>query len=215
MGRPRVNREDIVKRLLIAVVVATACVGSGPTFAFADTATLDGVPVSEAEALAGDNPCVQAASGGLECYSSDEALSDAAATALENGELPPGYLAMPPEDRREEILDAHRANGSNPEQASRSALACPRDYTNFWTGGNWNDNHGSQGYTGLGDYRTFGGQVWDNDITSFKHGLYYTVYANRTDFVDEKYYGGQSLCSEVASLAGDYWNNRFGSVVVY
>jgi hypothetical protein len=220
MGRLEVNeREEPLKGFMKAALAVTLVAACVPATASAEPgATLDGVPTSVSAALADDHPCTTGEDGGYVCFSSEEARIDATTEALETGVLPAGYKALPPQARLDEVLDSLQAARAGDQARSTSATAldaCPRDNTNWWTGGSFNDNHGYSGYTGTGYYMTFGSTVWDNDVTSFKHGLYSTIYANRTDFVDEKYYGGQALCSENASLVGDYWNNRFGSVQVY
>jgi hypothetical protein len=85
--------------------------------------TLDGRNTTRSEAAAAGNVCAVSADGAgvVACFTSNERFGQAAVTALDQGELPPGWYALPPGVSRAELRRHFQAVARGPVPAAVAA----------------------------------------------------------------------------------------------
>lgn len=200
--------------ILAAAVVA---VGASAPAAHAESwYSLDGQKSTEREATsspAGGCAAVAAPSGEIACFTSEQARARTEAASLRSERIPPGYVALPPADKRAAAIQAAELTAGAP-RASRRATAkaaqdgCNRNYTHVHTGYSYGGSYGYFGYTASWQNHT---ATFNDSISSYKASSLYIPYWHDLPNGSGAYYNLANICRLVPDLSAGSWDNRFTS----
>lgn len=249
MSKPRVARGVLAVTVVVAAcatAVSSSLATSDPPAGAVDHSgehyTLDDQSVSQQTAQGGA-ACIASAdaSGNVVCFNSAAKLGSAGVGALEGGQLPPGYAAIPPGvdgSNLEQRFKKLESGGplTPPSQATTATAAshrsahrrhrvkaraadgydCTGAYTYIYTDANFGGTAGSEGYTGTNNWLNFSA-TYDNKTSSFwadpNWQSRWHDYANGGG----AYYGNGDPCRYVQDLRnanmtdGGTANDRFSS----
>jgi len=249
MPKPRIARGILAVTVAVAACgtaaassLATSDPPAGAVDHSAEHYTLGTQAVSQGTAEAGA-ACVASAdtSGTVACFTTAAKLGAAGVDALEAGQLPPGYAAMPPGVDRSDLEQrfkklqlggaltppsqvaaasaaSHHTTHRRHQVKARAAdgYDCNAAYTYVYTDANFGGTTGSEGYTGTNNWQNFS-STYDNKTSSFWANPNWQSrwhdYANGSG----AYYGNGDPCRYVQDLRnanmndGGTANDRFSS----